>query len=180
MPTGRELDVYIQGNGFFEVGILSEEGGGVGYTRAGNLFTNRDGDLVLGNSQGPKLEPAITVPADSQALSIGADGTISAVGSDGTSSEIGQLSLSTFVNREGLKSIGGNVYVASDASGPPIQGVPGEGSLGTILQGHLENSNVDPVTELVSLIKTQRAFEMNSQSIEAADEVLQVVGRLGR
>ncbi|MEE9403811.1 MAG: flagellar basal-body rod protein FlgG [Algisphaera sp.] len=180
LPTGRELDVYIQGNGFFEVGILSEEGGGVGYTRAGNLFTNRDGDLVLGNSQGPKLEPAITVPADSQALSIGADGTISAVGSDGTSSEIGQLSLSTFVNREGLKSIGGNVYVASDASGPPIQGVPGEGSLGTILQGHLENSNVDPVTELVSLIKTQRAFEMNSQSIEAADEVLQVVGRLGR
>ena len=180
IPTGRELDVYIEGDGFFEVSILSEEGGGVGYTRAGNLFANRDGELVLGNSQGPRIEPNITIPDGSRAVSISADGTVSVTEDDGSSSEVGQLTLSTFVNREGLKSIGGNVYVQTEASGPPIQGVPGEGNLGTVLQGHLENSNVDPVTELVALIKTQRAFEMNSQSIEAADEVLQAVGRLGR
>ena len=178
-PTGRELDVYIDGNGFFEVNILSDEGGGVGYTRAGNFFANRDGELVLGSSQGPVVEPAISIPTDTRAISISADGTISAVGDDGSASEVGQLTLSTFVNREGLKSIGGNVYVETEASGPPIQGTAGDGSLGTILQGHLENSNVDPVVELVALIRTQRAFEMNSQSIEAADEVLQVVGRLG-
>lgn len=180
LPTGRELDVYIEGDGFFEVGLLSEEGGGVGYTRAGNLFSNRDGELVVGSSQGPRIEPAISVPAGTRAISISADGTIAATAEDGSSSDVGQLTLSTFVNREGLKSVGGNMYVQTEASGPPIQGVPGEGSLGTVLQGHLENSNVDPVTELVSLIKTQRAFEMNSQSIEAADEVLQAVGRLGR
>lgn len=179
-PTGRELDVLIEGNGFFEVSILGEQGGGIGYTRAGNLFANRDGDLVVGSSSGPRIEPNITVPADTRAINVSADGTISVTGEDGTATEIGQLTLSTFVNREGLQSIGGNTYVATDASGPPIQGVPGEGSLGTILQGHLEGSNVDPVTELVSLIKTQRAFEMNSQSIEAADEVMQVVGRLGQ
>ena len=180
LPTGRELDIYIEGDGFFEVSILSEEGGGVGYTRAGNLFANRDGELVLGNSQGPRIEPGITIPDDARGISISADGTVSATGDDGTSSDLGELTLSTFVNREGLKSIGGNVYVETEASGPPIQGTPGEGSLGTLLQGHLENSNVDPVIELVSLIKTQRAFEMNSQSIEAADEVMQAVGRIGR
>ena len=180
LPTGRELDVYIEGDGFFEVGLLSEEGGGVGYTRAGNLFANRDGELVLGSSQGPVLEPAISIPAGTRAISISADGTISATGEDGTATDVGELTLSTFVNREGLKSVGGNIYVQTEASGPPIQGTPGEGSLGTILQGHLENSNVDPVTELIALIKTQRAFEMNSQSIEAADEVLQTVGRLGK
>ena len=179
LPTGRELDIYIEGNGFFEVELLGEQGGGVGYTRAGNLFANRDGELVLGSSDGPRIEPAITVPAGSVALSISGDGTIAATAEDGSSSDIGQLTLSSFVNREGLQSIGGNVYVETEASGPPIQGTPGDGGLGTILQGHLENSNVDPVSELVALIKTQRAFEMNSQSIEAADEVLQVVGRLG-
>ena len=99
---------------------------------------------------------------------------------DTDATEVGQISLSTFVNREGLKSIGGNIYVQSAASGPPIQGIPGEGGFGTVLQGHLENSNVNPVTELIGLIRTQRAFEMNSQSIEAADEVMQTVGQLGR
>jgi len=179
-PTGRELDIYIEGDGFFEVSILSEQGGGVGYTRAGNLFRNEDGDLVLGNSEGPLLEPGINIPEGSSGISISADGTISAIAEGDTdSTEVGQLELSTFVNREGLRSIGGNLYVQTAASGPPIQSTPGEGGLGTILQGHLENSNVDPVVELVSLIRTQRAFEMNSQSIEAADEVLQVVGRLG-
>ena len=180
-PTGRPLDIYIEGDGFLEVGILSEQGGGVGYTRAGNLFSNEDGDLVVGNSQGPLLEPAVNIPPGSTGISISADGTVSVIADGDTdATEVGQLAFSTFVNREGLKSIGGNVYVETAASGPPIQGTPGEGGFGTVLQGHLENSNVNPVTELVGLIRTQRAFEMNSQSIEAADEVMQTVGQLGR
>ena len=180
IPTGRELDVFVEGDGFFELQILSEQGGGVGYTRAGNFFTNRDGELVLGNSQGPRLQPGITIPDDALNVSISADGSVNVSNPDGSVSNVGQIQLNTFVNMEGLKSIGGNVYVSTEASGPAIPGNPGEGSLGTLLQGSLENSNVDPVTELVSLIKTQRAFEMNSQTIQAADEVLQVVGNLRR
>lgn len=180
VPTGRDLDIYIEGNGFVEVELLSDQGGGVGYTRAGNFFVNRDGEMVLGNSQGPRIQPGITIPADALNVTIAADGTVAVTNPDNTSSIVGQLQLSTFINKQGLKSVGGNIYVETDASGPPIQGSPGEGSLGTILQGHLENSNVDPVSELVSLIKTQRAFEMNSQTIQAADEVLQVVGSLRR
>jgi flagellar basal-body rod protein FlgG len=179
-PTGRELDLYIEGDGFFEVEILSEQGGGVGFTRAGNFFTNRDGELVLGNSQGPRVVPGITIDPDAESISIAADGTVNVTNSDGSISNAGQLQLNTFVNREGIKSIGGNIYVATEASGPAIPGIPGEGALGTLLQGHLESSNVDPVGELVDLIKTQRAFEMNSQTIQAADEVLQVVGNLRR
>lgn len=180
LPTGRELDVFIAGDGFLELEILSEQGGGVGYTRAGNLFTNRDGELVLGNSQGPRVQPGITIPDERQAVTISADGTVTVTLPDGSQSNVGQLQLTNFVNNEGLKSVGGNVYVETEASGPPIQGNPGQGSLGELQQGHLENSNVDPVKELVALIKTQRAFEMNSQTIQAADEVLQVVGNLRR
>jgi len=180
VSTGRELDIYIEGDGFLEVQILSEQGGGVGYTRAGNLFANRDGELVLGNSQGPRVQPSISINSEARNVSISADGTVSVTNSDGSISQAGQLNLASFVNMEGLKSIGGNIYVESEASGPPIIGIPGEGNRGTILQGHLESSNVDPVIELVALIKTQRAFEMNSQTIQAADEILQVVGNLRR
>ena len=180
VPTGRPLDIYIEGDGFIEVDIITEEGGGIGYTRAGNLFANRDGDLVLGNSQGPRVVPGVTLPANRRDVGIAADGTVSVTLEDGTIANVGQISLATFVNKEGLKSIGGNLFVETPASGPPIEGNPGDGSLGTLLNGHLENSNVDPVLELVSLIKTQRAFEMNSQTIQAADEVMQVVGNLRR
>ena len=178
IPTGKELDIYIEGDGFIQVNILGEQD--VGYTRAGNLFTNLDGELVLGNSQGPRLNDGITISDDAVSVAISPDGTVTETLSDGSSGQVGQITLTTFVNKEGLKSVGGNIYVETEASGAPIQGNPGEGSLGQILQGHLENSNVDPVSELVALIKTQRAFEMNSQTIQAADEVLQVVGNLRR
>lgn len=181
LETGRDLDMMIDGNGLFQFSILQETGSGIAYGRAGNLFVNVDGDMVLGNSQGPRLDPPITVPADTEAIEISADGSVFALQAGSVEpSNIGQIQIATFINVNGLKPIGGNLYVESAASGPPIQGTPGEGTLGTIMQRFLESSNTDPVTELVSLIKTQRAFEMNSQTIQAADEALQVVSNLRR
>ena len=170
----------ITGDGFFQVEILEEYGGGIGYTRAGNFFTNRDRELVLGNSDGPRLANGITIPEDAVGIEISSDGIISATLPDNSTQEVGQIELHSFVNKAGLKSIGGNIYVETEISGPANQGVPGEGVLGTIKHKHLETSNVSPVNELVSLIKTQRAFEMNSQTIQAADELLQTVGNLRR
>ncbi len=181
VTTGRELDMMIDGSGFFKVSVLPELGDGIGYTRAGNFFVNQDGDVVLGNSDGPRLEPGINVPADTTRVEVSADGQVFAFQSGAVvPTNIGQLQLATFVNPNGLKPIGGNLFIESAASGPPIEGNPGEGTFGRILQKFLESSNVDPVTELVSLIKTQRAFEMNSQSIQAADEAMQVIGNLRR
>tara|TARA_R110002111_G_scaffold112543_3_gene172306 strand:+ start:534 stop:1343 length:810 start_codon:yes stop_codon:yes gene_type:complete len=179
--TGQDFDMMINGDGFFKVSILPDQGDGIGYTRAGNLFRNRDGDLVLGNSNGPRLEPVINIPEGVTGIEIAEDGTISGFEPGAVApTELGQVEIATFVNRAGLESIGGNIFVETTASGAPIAGTPGEGTLGTILHKFLESSNVDPVIELVSLIKTQRAFEMNSQTIQAADEALQVIGNLSR
>ena len=181
VETRRDLDMMVEGDGFFQVSILEDFGDGIGYTRAGNFFVNRDGDVVLGNTDGPRIEPPINVPADTLRIEVSSDGTMFAhLPNTIEPANVGQLQLATFVNPNGLKSIGGNIHIESAASGPPIQGTPGEGNFGTIMQRFLEASNVDPVRELVTLIKTQRAFEMNSQSIQAADEVLQVIGNLRR
>ena len=181
IETGQELDVMIDGPGFFAVDIFEEEGDGIGYTRAGTFFRNADGDIVLGNSQGPLLEPAINIPEDARAIQIQADGIVLAL-LDGQTDlvEVGQIEISTFVNPKGLRAIGENVFVETEASGPPIVAIPGEAGAGTIKQGFLEGSNVNAVRELVELINTQRAFEMNSQSIQAADEAMQVVANLRR
>lgn len=179
--TNGDFDVMIQGDGFFKVSILPDQGDGIGYTRAGNFFRNSEGDLVLGNSVGPRVEPAINIPEGVTGIEIGVDGTISGITPGAVEpTEFGQLEIATFVNRVGLRSIGGNIFVETPASGAAIAGTPGEGTLGTINHRFLESSNVDPVIELVSLIKTQRAFEMNSQTIQAADEALQVIGNLSR
>jgi len=181
LKSNGDFDIMINGEGFFKVAILPDQGDGFGYTRAGNFFRNRDGDLVLGNSDGPKLEPSINVPEGVTGIEITSDGTISGFTPGSVApSELGQIQLSTFVNPSGLVSIGGNIFTETISSGDPIEGVAGEGTLGTILHKFLESSNVDPVIELVSLIKTQRAFEMNSQTIQAADEALQVIGNLRR
>ncbi|MEM9345164.1 MAG: flagellar basal-body rod protein FlgG [Planctomycetota bacterium] len=175
-----DFDMAITGEGFFQVEILEEFGGGIGYTRAGNFAPNRDSELVLGNSDGVRLADGITIPTDARSFNISSDGIITAIMSDNTEQEVGQIELHTFVNKSGLKSIGGNIYVETEISGPPTPGTPGEGAIGTITHKFLETSNVSPVNELVSLIKTQRAFEMNSQTIQAADELLQTVGNLRR
>jgi flagellar basal-body rod protein FlgG len=177
--TGRQLDLTIEGPGFFMVSIPDDVGDGLGYTRAGNFTLNADSEIVMASDQGRRLEPVITVPEFATGVSVREDGTVWATqtGSD-QPQEIGNIDIALFVNPAGLAQLGGNIYAATAASGQAQLGVPTEGGRGRLLQGFLEASNVDPVTELVGLIKTQRAFEYNSQSLQAADEVLQQVGRL--
>jgi flagellar basal-body rod protein FlgG len=177
--TKRSLDAMIQGDGFFRVEL---PGGGEAYTRYGNFIRNPDGDLVLGNSFGHRLADGINIdpeiPADR--ISIGANGEISVVDADGQSQVVGQLQLSRFANPEGLLEYGSNLYLQSAASGEPNEGNPGEEGFGHLMGGYLESSTVEPVNELVELIKTQRVFQMNSQSIQAADESLRTVANLRR
>lgn len=179
--TGRQLDVGISGQGFFKVKILDSIGDGFGYTRNGNFFVNKDGEIVLGMGDGYKLEPKITVPKGTTEISISQDGKVEAlVAGQARKAAIGQLQITQFVNPQGLNLLGGSIYTETDASGPPIDSRPGENGAGQIFQGFLEASNVDPVKELVTLIKTQRAFELNSQSIQTADQALQTIGNLRR
>jgi flagellar basal-body rod protein FlgG len=179
--TGRQLDVGIQGQGFFKVKILPTISDGFGYTRNGNFFVNKDGDLVLGMGDGYKLDPKINIPKGTTDVSISNDGKIS-VTKAGTNApvDIGQLEIYQFINPQGLNLLGGSIYTRTDSSGPALQSKPGEQGAGQMLQGYLESSNVDPVKELVTLIKTQRAFELNSQSIQTADQALQTIGNLRR
>lgn len=181
--TGRDLDVAIEGAGFFRVSILESLGDGTAYTRNGNFFVNNDGELVLGIGEGFRLVPPITIPADTVpgSINIGQDGTIEVLRSGQVAPQtIGRLEVTRFINPQGLKLLGGGLYTETSASGAPVTGNPGEDGAGTLLQGFLEGSNVDPVKELVTLIKTQRAFELNSQSIQTADQALQTIGNLRR
>jgi len=181
VPSARELDWAVEGNGFFMVDILDDFGNGIGFTRAGNFFVNSDGDVVLGNSDGPRLDPPINIPQDATAVEVSSTGEVSAfIGNDTAATVVGQIELATFINPAGLKPLGGNIFIESDASGPVLQGNPGEANRGLIKQKFIEASNVDPVTELISLIKAQRAFELNSQTIQAADESMSVISNLRR
>jgi flagellar basal-body rod protein FlgG len=180
--TGRDLDIAIEGLGFFKVQVEDNLGGGSAYTRAGNLAVNADNQLVLANEQGRIIEPGITIPADAiPPIRITADGRV-LVMQPGSAEpqDQGQLILAAFVNPAGLRAIGGNLYVETAGSGAPIEGVAGEENRGTIKQNFLEGSNVDPTTELIELIRTQRAFEMNSNTIRAADETLRTISQMYR
>lgn len=178
-PTGRPLDWQIEGDGFFQVTTVQDGTEVVAYTRAGNFAQNAVGNIVLGNSDGSVLEPPIAIPADAIDITVGRNGEVR-VRQQGSSSltTIGQIELARFVNPEGLKQIGRNLYVETDASGPPVTGEPQTDGLGSISQGNLEMSNVDPVRELIDLITAQRAFELNSQAIRSADETLQIVSTM--
>ncbi len=179
MLTGRSLDAMITGDGFFQVELPD---GGVGYTRAGNFVRNPDGELVLGNSVGYRLADTPVIPEDvpEDSISITSDGRVVGRLPDGTQQEFGQLQLARFVNPSGLIQAGANVYLESQASGDPIEGVAGQDGLGVIQAATLELSTTEAVTELVELIKTQRVFQMNSQTIESADQALQTVANLRR
>jgi flagellar basal-body rod protein FlgG len=166
--TSNPLDIAIEGNGFIAV---QRKAGEMGYTRSGSLKVDAQGRLVT--SDGLGVEPAITVPPDATSISISADGNVSAVTpGQRTPTQLGQLHLVTFPNPNGLDAAGHNMYTASAASGEPVTGAPGTDGRGTILQGALEGSNVEVVNEMIGLVRTQRAYEINSKVIAAADEML--------
>lgn len=169
--TGNSLDVAIQGRGFFQ--ILQPDGS-IAYTRDGTFQVNSNGDVVT--SSGFQLQPGLTIPANSQSVTIGQDGTVSAqLSGQAAPTNVGQIQLADFINPVGLQAIGGNLYKESGASGTPQIATPGLNGTGTLIQGSLETSNVNVVEELVNMIETQRAYEMNSKAISAADEMLRFV-----
>lgn len=180
--TGKPLDVMINGRGFFEVSVEDSLGnGGRAYTRAGHFALNSDGEIVLADDQGRRLQPGITVPPEATGVTIGTDGKVTyTLAGDPTPQDAGTITVTTFVNPAGLKQVGGNLYVETAASGAPVTGDPATEGRGSLEQNFLEASNVDPTRELIELIRTQRAFEMNSQSIRAADETLRSAAQLRR
>lgn len=182
LTTNKPLDLYIDGPGFFRVEVQDDlAAGGIAYTRAGNFTRNADGELVMADDTGRRLSPQIVLPQDAISVDVNSDGEVYyEVPGEADPVLAGQLELAGFINAEGLIQLGGNLYGESAASGPPIVGNPGEDGLGTILSGFQEASNVDPTLELIKMIRTQRAFEMNSQSIRTADEVLRSVAQLRR
>jgi len=179
--TSNPLDVFINGDGFFQLKLPQGvgNGSGLGFTRTGQFFQNDKGQLVLNSNQGYLLDPPITIPQNTTQITIGSDGRVTAtVSGNSTPVQAGQIQLAHFPNPQGLVQIGGNVFQTSDGSGQPLLANPGDTGVGTLQQGAVEASNVDPVTELVNLIKTQRTFELNSQSIQAADQMLQQLANL--
>ena len=175
--TGNQLDVAIQGTGFLQV---LDPNGNTYYTRAGNLSQNANGNLVLGDSNiGRLLQPTITIPNDATAIVISPEGMVSVrQANNQTLNQVGQIELATFINPQGLLNLGENLYSQTDSSGAPILTNPGTNGVGTTQQNMLESSNVQPVTQLINLITTQRAFEMNSQVIKAADGVMQTISNM--
>ena len=173
--TGGPLDLAIEGAGFFQV---ATPGGQTGYTRAGALHLNGQGQLVT--AEGHLLEPQISIPANAININVSKDGIVSVSLPDGPPQQVGTIELASFQNPAGLEARGGNIYVATTASGDATTGVPGTDGIGSLAQGFLEDSNVSVVEEMVNMILGQRAYEANSRVIRAADEMLQQVNSLSR
>ena len=172
--TGNDKDVAIQGAGFFQV-LLPD--GTTAYTRDGSFQTDSQGQLVT--SSGYVVQPAMQIPAGAQSLTIGRDGTVSVTQSGSTQPvQIGTLQLATFINPAGLESRGENLYIETAASGNPNLETPGENGSGTLTQRYVETSNVNVVEELVNMIQTQRAYEINSKAITTSDQMLQRLSQL--
>ncbi|MGZ8236669.1 MAG: flagellar basal-body rod protein FlgG [Methylobacter sp.] len=170
-PTENSLDVAINGRGFLQILMPN---GDINYTRDGSFKLDATGQIVT--SGGLTLDPAITVPQDAESITIGTDGTVSAkLPGAAEPSVLGQIQTANFINPTGLEAIGENLYRESAASGAPIIGTPGEAEYGTLVQGSLETSNVNVVEELVNMIETQRAYEMNSKAISTTDQMLSFV-----
>lgn len=166
--TGNSLDMAIQGAGYFQVQLPD---GRTAYTRAGNFSISPEGTIVT--ADGMPLQPQIQIPAGTTAITIGNDGTISAqLPGQSEPSELGQIETARFVNPAGLDAMGNNLLVETAASGAPQTGAPGEEGRGLIQSGALEGSNVNVVQELVDMIETQRAYEVNSKMIQATDEMM--------
>jgi flagellar basal-body rod protein FlgG len=171
--TGNKLDLAINGRGWFQIEGANGE---TFYTRAGSFNKNAEGQIVT--IDGNLLTPQITVPADTTEIVVNESGEVFALTSTQTTMQsLGQITLANFANDAGLEALGGNLYQQTTASGSPVVGVPGDPSFGTVEQGYLELSNVDPVKEITELITAQRSYEMNSKVIQAVDEMYSTVSR---
>ncbi len=174
--TGNELDMAIDGDGFFQI---QKPGGETLYTRDGTFKRDRDGNVVT--VEGFLLLPNIQIPPDTTQLTILRDGTVTALQAGAsTTTQLGQIELARFPNPSGLRAVGGNLFGTTEASGDPETGTPDQNGFGSIAQGFLESSNVNVAAELVQMILAQRAFELNSRVIQAGDQMLQTVGVLSR
>lgn len=175
-PTTNELDLAIQGEGFFQV---RRPDGTIAYTRDGSMKMSGDGTIVT--SQGYIVEPGLTFSSDTTSIVIGRDGNVDAtsVGSS-AQTKIGQFELAKFVNPSGLRSIGDNLYQETTASGTPILGPAGSEGFGELMQGYLESSNVDVVEEMVGMITAQRAYEINSKTVKTVEDMLTIATNVKR
>ncbi|MYM30596.1 flagellar basal-body rod protein FlgG [Duganella sacchari] len=175
--TGNDKDIMVNGSGFFTV-LLPD--GTTAYTRDGSFQRDNNGQMVT--SEGFVLQPAITIPITAQSITVARDGTVSVniANANGATStqQLGSLQLATFINPTGLESKGENLYVETTASGAPQQNTPGTNGTGTILQGYVETSNVNVVEEMVNMIQTQRAYEINSKAITTSDQMLQKLSQM--
>jgi len=173
--TSNPYDVAIQGSGYFRI---QQADGTDAYTRSGNFSLSPEGQLIT--QDGLVVQPGIAIPQNTLSVQINAQGQVNAtVAGNNTPQTVGQLELTRFPNEAGLNAIGGNLYLETPASGSPQAGVPGSTGYGTVQQGYLETSNVNSVDEITALITAQRAYEMNSKVISAADQMLQQTARLG-
>ncbi|MDO8812143.1 MAG: flagellar basal-body rod protein FlgG [Gallionella sp.] len=172
--TGNQLDVAIQGAGFFQV-LMPD--GTTAYTRDGSFQMDSQGQLVT--ASGFPVQPAITIPATSTGVTIGRDGIVTVTQSGVVAPvQVGQLQLTTFINPSGLQSMGENLYQETASSGTPSTNVPGTNSSGSLSQTYVETSNVNVVEELVNMIQTQRAYEINSKAIQTSDQMLQKLSQI--
>ena len=169
LSTGNGLDVMVDGRGFFQ--ILTPDGN-LAYTRDGSFQQNAEGQLVT--ASGYVVQAGITIPPNSQSITIGADGIVSVTqAGQATPAQVGTLQIVDFINPVGLQPIGENLFRETASSGTPQPGTPGQNGLGSVRQGALEGSNVNVVTELIGMIETQRAYEMNSKAISTNDQMMQ-------
>jgi flagellar basal-body rod protein FlgG len=172
--TGNNLDMAIKGQGFFQIQLPD---GSTAYTRDGSFQLDATGQIVTAN--GHALQPGITIPANAQSVTIAADGTVNVtLPTQAAPQSVGQLQLASFINLGGLDPRGQNLYAETAASGAPSAGAPGTDGRGGLMQGYVEGSNVNVVEELVSMIATQRAYELNSKAIQTTDQMLARLGQL--
>lgn len=172
--TGEKLDIAIQGDGFFEV---QRPDGTIGFTRDGSFKLNAQGQVVTVDGM-PVLSGFQTIPQGTTAITIAENGQVTVQGASGTQNF--RLTMTRFANPSGLQSLGGNQYAETAASGTPETGAPGEQGFGSTIQGYIESSNVNIVEEMVALIVAQRAYEINSKSIQSSDEMLQNIANMKR
>jgi len=174
--TGNPLDMVIQGAGFFPIKLPTGE---IAYTRAGSFHRDREGNLVT--MDGDPIEPQISIPADALSITISPDGTVSVTQPNQQSAaQVGNIEIASFQNPAGLNAIGRNLFLPTDASGDPVSGKPGEEGRGSLMQAYLEQSNVNIVEEMVSMIVSQRAYESTAKVLKTADEMFSQINNVAR